>query len=417
LTFTYVGWLADRFGRKWALYVAWVWLVIGCILLNVARSPPVWAIAKLCNGAGIGVLQVVAQVYVMEISPNRIRGGLITFYAVWNNIGGIIVSAMMQQLNKNRPNDYLFAMRILFAPIGFMIFVWLPLPESPWYSARKGEKEKALKSMRRLYGGIPGYNFEEEYAIIANTIAHEADVLVQAPSYKDVFRGVNLRRTLSIMLISVTNQLAGLAIISTYSTYFFSLAGLNDPFLGSLILACVNLLAVILWVLTADKVGRRLIVNGCQTLVLAVLFTVGGLQWSGAITGNVAAGTALLFICCIWTFCFTIIALAYYVYSAELPSALLRVKTGPITFVINSLVGIATCYATPPMLLKLELKTAFVYGAFSAPMCILMWMYLPETKGRSAAEIDELYENKVPAWRWSKYRTNVEQFHAAGQVN
>jgi uncharacterized BrkB/YihY/UPF0761 family membrane protein len=33
------------------------------------------------------------------------------------------------------------------------------------------------------------------------------------------------------------------------------------------------------------------------------------------------------------------------------------------------------------MLLKLELKTAFVYGAFSAPMCILMWMYLPETKG------------------------------------
>ena len=139
----------------------------------------------------------------MEISPNRIRGGLITFYAVWlvdaviwltrrNNIGGIIVSAMMQQLNKYRPNDYLFAMRILFAPIGFMIFVWLPLPESPWYFARKGEKEKALNSMRRLYGGIPGYNFEEEYAIIANTIAHEADVLFQAPSYKDVFRGVNL---------------------------------------------------------------------------------------------------------------------------------------------------------------------------------------------------------------------------------
>lgn len=38
-------------------------------------------------------------------------------------------------------------------------------------------------------------------------------------------------------------------------------------------------------------------------------------------------------------------------------------------------------YATPPMLLALSLKTGFVYGAFSVPVCILMWIYLPETKG------------------------------------
>ena len=36
---------------------------------------------------------------------------------------------------------------------------------------------------------------------------------------------------------------------------------------------------------------------------------------------------------------------------------------------------------------------------------------------RSAAEIDELYENKVPAWRWSKTVTAVEQqMRAAVQV-
>lgn len=32
---------------------------------------------------------------------------------------------------------------------------------------------------------------------------------------------------------------------------------------------------------------------------------------------------------------------------------------------------------------------------------------------RSAAEIDELYETKVPAWRWKKTVTQVEkQLHA-----
>jgi hypothetical protein len=30
-------------------------------------------------------------------------------------------------------------------------------------------------------------------------------------------------------------------------------------------------------------------------------------------------------------------------------------------------------------------------------------------RSRSAAEIDELYENKVPAWRWSKTVTAVEE--------
>ena len=33
------------------------------------------------------------------------------------------------------------------------------------------------------------------------------------------------------------------------------------------------------------------------------------------------------------------------------------------------------------MLLKLSLKAGFVYGAFSVPVCVIMWLYIPETKG------------------------------------
>jgi len=34
--------------------------------------------------------------------------------------------------------------------------------------------------------------------------------------------------------------------------------------------------------------------------------------------------------------------MSYYLFSAELPSALLRVKTGPVAFFTNSIMGIAT---------------------------------------------------------------------------
>ena len=69
------------------------------------------------------------------------------------------------------------------------------------------------------------------------------------------------------------------------------------------------------------------------------------------------------------------------------------------------------------MLLHMSLKAGFVYGAFSVPICIIMWLYVPETKGRSAAEIDELYERKVPAWRWSRTRTDAKaQMEAVVQL-
>ena len=36
------------------------------------------------------------------------------------------------------------------------------------------------------------------------------------------------------------------------------------------------------------------------------------------------------------------------------------------------------------MLLALSVKDSFVYGAFSVPIYILMWLYLPETKRQFA---------------------------------
>jgi hypothetical protein len=41
----------------------------GCLFLNFAKTPSVWALAKLCNGAGIGILQYASSSFV-ELSPS-----------------------------------------------------------------------------------------------------------------------------------------------------------------------------------------------------------------------------------------------------------------------------------------------------------------------------------------------------------
>lgn len=108
-----------------------------------------------------------------------------------SQLGGIVVSLMMQQLNQKHPDDYLIAMRVLWAPIGAMIFFWVIVPESPWYHARRGNRDAAMRSLRRLYGNIADYDFEEEYGIITHTIEHENAMLGNRASYRDLFKGVN----------------------------------------------------------------------------------------------------------------------------------------------------------------------------------------------------------------------------------
>lgn len=109
-----------------------------------------------------------------------------------SNIGGIICSVMMQQLNQKHPDNYLLAMRIIWAPVGLMIICWMFIPESPWFHARRGNKDKALRCMRQLYSGVKGYDIEEEYGIIVRTIEHERSMLQDEPKYIDIFKGLNL---------------------------------------------------------------------------------------------------------------------------------------------------------------------------------------------------------------------------------
>ena len=56
----------------------------GLALLTSARTPGAWFAGKLFVGMGAGLQQLVTGPYLMEIAPNRIRGGLLIFSAAWS---------------------------------------------------------------------------------------------------------------------------------------------------------------------------------------------------------------------------------------------------------------------------------------------------------------------------------------------
>ena len=127
---------------------------------------------------------------------------------------------MLQIANNRYPNNWLIPIYVVWGLAAIMLVFIILLPESPWLYARRDNKEACLKSPKRLYGNVDGYHYEEEYQIIRQTLAYEQRELdvQQSVSYRDLFTGLNLKRTLIVTIYKSGSLLAGLLLISTYST-------------------------------------------------------------------------------------------------------------------------------------------------------------------------------------------------------
>jgi hypothetical protein len=92
--------------------------------------------------------------------------------------------------------------------------------------------------------------------------------------------------------------------------------------------------------------------------------------------------------------------------SAENPTSRLRAPTQSLATMMN---GLSSCiwsfslpYAINPDQGNLGGKIAFVFGAVLVVSFVFIWLFIPETKGRTYTEIDELYERKISARHWEK---------------
>lgn len=98
-----------------------------------------------------------------------------------------------------------------------MILIFLA-PESPWWLVRKGRKEEALRSLKRL-GSKNEEHAQQGLAVIERTVEIEARQGGN-PTLLDLFKGTDLRRTTIICLMYASQNFAG-NLIANQATFFF----------------------------------------------------------------------------------------------------------------------------------------------------------------------------------------------------
>ncbi|KAM0421157.1 hypothetical protein ACHAPT_011049 [Fusarium lateritium] len=404
--------LSSRFGRKFAMYWLWTLLTISITLECVARNWQVWLVAKLFGGIGVGCLQTTIPTYISEVAPTRIRGAMLMGYSLWWITGQFFAPVALQVMLEKDPDNYLTPVYTQWSQIGLMIIIYVFVPESPAWCASKGKEAQAKKNLHRLNWDVEDYDVDHQYNLLLINVEHEQAIAAEQSREKwyNIFRGRDGLRTVISAWTLMTQQFIGLGIFFGYATYFFQQAGLKDPFKITCITSGINIFFSVVVIYLADTTGRRWMATYGTTLCWFCCVIVGIL---GVIPKNNATYTTMVCFTVFWNVGLVANGATGWGFVGEISSQRLRPYTAGFaaasTCVVGTVIGTILPYMINAEDWNWGLKTAWLFAGLGLPFTIGMWFLIPETKGRSAAELDELFERKIKPFRFHKTATVTQR--------
>ncbi|KAL4866440.1 hypothetical protein BDV12DRAFT_210452 [Aspergillus spectabilis] len=399
-------WVSDCIGRKKAMLVGVLLLAGGILGGMLVLMPGGFVAVKILLGSGLGFMLTLAPLVTSEIAPVALRGVATSGVNLGIAIGQLLSSAVIRGFGSRTDNwgfQGPFAIQLFF--IVFLL-VGLPFaPESPWYLVRKGRREDAARSLRRLYGSKA--DIDAEVSAIERTVNFERESADHSVSWAQCFRGNGLLRTTISMGGFVCQHSADIIFVLGYSTYFFHLAGLPDAqsfILGVGVTACGVAGNIVSW-FVVNSLGRRAVFLTGMLSLLTLLLLVGIMDMipaSGAQWVQAAATVIYNFVY------FATIGSMAYTLLGETSSATLRAKTAGLASATQSVLGVAMNFACPYMVnpdeANLQGKVGFVFGGLCALAAVWSFFYVPELKGYSVDEIDRLFHLGVKPRKMGSYR-------------
>jgi SP family xylose:H+ symportor-like MFS transporter len=262
----------------------------------------------------------------------------------------------------------------------------LLVPETPRYLAMTGKDEKALAVLSK----INGITRAKEILAEIKATAQEKTERLFTYGWLVIFIGI---------MLSVFQQAVGINAVLYFAPRIFESMGLGNPMMQTVMMGIVNILFTLLAIFTVEKWGRKpLLIYGSIGMALGAF---------GVALSNLVAGMPAI-----------VAVVSIMVYSASF-----MFSWGPICWVLiseifpNTIRGAAVAVAVafqwifnfivsstflPMYNMRLgEMGDKFghmfayaLYGVICVVAAIFVWKLVPETKGKTLEEMNNLWRKK-----------------------
>ncbi|KAH1108467.1 hypothetical protein J1N35_012235 [Gossypium stocksii] len=263
------GRIADFMGRKGAMRISSGFSITGWIAIYFSKGAWLLDIGRFLCGYGIGIFAYVVPIYVGEIAPKDVRGGLAALIQLMIVIGASTTFVVGTALEWR-----LLALTGII-PCLIQLLGLNFICESPRWLAKVGYEKEFYNALKRLHG-------DDEDAV-----SHEANEIqdyLQTLEYQSNTTMLDLFQTKYMHSITIGvglmmfQQFGGINGVAFYANQIFTSAGFSSPKIAMIAFASIQIPITAVSAFLVDNCGRKPLLLASSTgtflgcLIAAVSF-------------------------------------------------------------------------------------------------------------------------------------------------
>ncbi|PWA57506.1 major facilitator superfamily protein [Artemisia annua] len=403
----FASYTTRRLGRRITMLIAGVFFIIGVVFNAAAQDLAMLIAGRILLGCGVGFANQAVPVFLSEIAPTRIRGGLNILFQLNVTIGILFANLVNYGTAKIRPWGWRLSLGLAGIPALLLTVGALLVVDTPNSLIERGKLDEGKAVLRKIRGVD---NVEPEYLELVEASRAAKEI-------KHPFRNLLQRRNRPQLVIAVAlqffQQFTGINAIMFYAPVLFSTLGFHNgaSLYSAVITGAVNVLSTVVSIYSVDKLGRRflLLQAGVQMFLAHVVISVVlGLKVTDT-SVNLSTGFAVLVVIMICTFV-SAFAWSWGPLGWLIPSETFPLETRSagqsITVCINLVFTFIMAQAFLSMLCHFKFGIFLFFAGWVLIMSIFVWFLVPETKNIPIEEMTERVWKQH--WLWKRFMDDDE---------
>ncbi|BEJ16575.1 hypothetical protein CspHIS471_0511800 [Cutaneotrichosporon sp. HIS471] len=405
--------IPDRFGRRWAQFIGDIMIIVGSILNGMASNMGMLLAGRFLVGCGSTMGGTAAKAYLAEISSPWNRGFALGIQNSFWYVGNILASGVAIPFGRFPPGNNWswrvpFLLQMVLVIINF-IFIMV-CPESPRWLYSCGKKDEAALILAKLQtrdNDVQSPIVQLQLAEFEESISLEgADK--RWWDFRPIFQTSSDRYRFGMcIIVACWGQLSGNGMISYFLPTLLKQAGIESDDrqrVLNLASAIVSMAGAMAGAAVIDHIGRRPLMLGAEIWAVVCFAIVTGLvphkiDSKGTILDPpppIQANAGITFVM-LWSVFFSFGWTPLQgLYPTEVLAYEVRAKGLSLQTWFANAFSLINTFGIPSALQALTWKLYLVFMAWDVVGCIVIYLWVVETKQLSLEEIDDVFNASNP---------------------